>query len=203
MSFAFLRPAALLSILVACGDHMTSQPGPLVHLHGNVQNAANIGVDHPERFRITAVWVGNDKTIPFAEDVSASASFPSAFTLDVVQTPPAEAENTYELSGTHAFFAELGAYDDTNQNGRFDYQAGDTLLGIAPRVRLIYLNRQDELEAVQKILPGAQLGFNLFITIDDNACTHPYYAGVGCKDQKIVPIDTPIVLQLTSNAKFE
>jgi hypothetical protein len=203
MSFAFFNRAAICLALVACGDSMTSQPGPLFQLHGNVQNTTNVQIDHPERLRITAVWKGPDKTIPFAEDIRPAASFPAAFTLDVVRTPPPEAESTSIIEGTHIFVAEIGAYDDTNQNGHFDYDTGDTLLGIAPRVRLFYLNRPDELPTVQKTFPGAQLGFNLFIAVDDNDCTHPYYPGVDCRQQKIVPLDTPIVLQLSSNAKFE
>ena len=98
---------------------------------------------------------------------------------------------------------ELGAYDDANGNGHFDYPAGDTLLGIAPRVRLVYLARQDELAAVQSVLPGAALGFNLFITVDGNDCTHDFYPSVPCKSQAFVPFDSTIVLALEKGAKFE
>jgi hypothetical protein len=203
MSLSLLRYAFLPLALVACGDAMTSTPAVLAKINGSVHNDTNLTVTDPSRFRITAVWVGPDKTIPISEDIAASASFPFGFTLDIAQAPPAEALNPVDIGGGASlrFIAELGAYDDANGNGRYDIT--DPLLGVAPRVRILYLDQKDDLGKVQAVLPGAKLGFNVFIAFDDNQCTHPYYPGVACQAQAIVPLDTPIVLQLASGAKWE
>ncbi|WP_394850427.1 hypothetical protein LZC95_23580 [Pendulispora brunnea] len=204
MAYRVVPLLLVLTLLasIACGDDMTREPPPLVGIHGTVQGSDQVVLERPESFRVMAVWFRADKTIIVGNDVAVSVGFPAAFSLFFHEPPPAEADLLQELDGViaHMFAAEIAAYEDVNGDHRYD-AAVDRLLGVAARVRFLYFAHADELAAVQSALPGAQLGFNLLIA-RENDCSHPY-PGVSCEKGAIVPLETPITLQLSRNPAFE
>jgi len=203
LAYRVFLPLLVAVACVGCGDDMTTEPPPLLEVHGTVEGSDQVTIQRPESFRVMAVWLRADKSILLGDDVAVSVGFPSAFSVSFQEPPPRDADVVRDLEGVqaHIFASEIGAYEDVNGDHRYD-AAVDRLLGVAARVRFFYFDHAEELDAVRTALPGAQLGFNLFIATDGNTCTHPY-AGVPCDKEAIVPLDTPIALQLSKTPKFE
>jgi hypothetical protein len=114
-----------LAGLAACGRLAGEDYGgqPLVALHGQVVSEAPL--DPSQHVGLAFVWITSaflsSSTAPafVAQDVRVSAPFPSAFSLDVDDPPPAGARIAASGSGYFAV-GMVVAYSDDDGNGHLD-----------------------------------------------------------------------------------
>jgi hypothetical protein len=212
MTFRFVQAAALaaVSLSAACGDSMTSEPAPVVELRGVVNNPEAVTLNRPNDFHVVAAWLKDQPTGPSltaATDVSVTpGAFPTNFTLGFRALPPSELAMEMVLDKARPdekvrlYTGAVIAYEDGNGNGNLDidpasgkelrFLGGDRLVGVAKRLRVLYIEDAASAERLQALLPGAKVGFNIMRT-----CSNP------CRSY-IAPLDEPVVIDLAKEPRL-
>jgi hypothetical protein len=215
-----LFTSGLVSLLAGCSNlaDQNSTPPPLASIHGTLTLADGTLVPDGQ-LRLALLWATDEpygsgsgdmghcdqpytKMVERSEQqVDIDATFPSQFTLNLTAPPPPEALIPLEENGEPAYgTATLVAYVDGNGNGRLDTRtagepAADTVLGSTEAYR--YADHQPS--DIREI----EFNYHLEPYTFENTYEWPagysqfqYRAAMG--QSGVVPIDTPIHMELTA-----
>lgn len=129
--FALL--ATGLGLVGGCGPLSTPEdPGrPIWTIRGSITNADGVSVEGD--LRVALMWYDDCEWDSFiiAQDVSVTPSFPSSFSIELREPPPAEALMDLEVCGPEPTvsgswgMAYVIVYDDRNGDGQFTFTGAE------------------------------------------------------------------------------